>query len=128
MVKETYESPKMTFEEVMADEAVANTCWGHHSSGKVQYADIPGAGFMSFQIENGSCALNLTNVQYYKDYADYKDDNQGTLCKPTDPEDSDSYKHYKALSDVLKNSGGSDGNPYKGEGTITKDKPITNWS
>lgn len=112
MVKETYESPRMSFEEVKVDEAVANTCWGHHSSGKTLFADYNGSGggYTSFQIANGSCELNLTNVMYY----DAEHPN-GRVASSTEFDD---------LHEYLEKAGGRNGNPFAGEGTkVTIDEP-----
>lgn len=67
MTREVYESPRMDFEELAANEAVAGVCWGHHGDGKNMYTDIHGTGWVSFQIGGGSCDLNPVNVIYYHD-------------------------------------------------------------
>ena len=95
-----------------ADKAVANTCWGHHASGSTLYADYNGAGggYASFQISNGSCALNLTNVRYYD--SDYPDGRPASEAEES------------LLYNYLVAQGGNQGNPFAGEGsTVTIDKP-----
>ena len=112
MNTKTYEKPQMKLISLKADKTVANTCWGHHASGQVLYADIPGLGYCSFQIQNGHCTLNLTNVKYIT--------KEGTTDATAD--------QIKALDSVLRSSGGESGNPYAGEGTVVKIDPDPTWS
>ena len=103
----------MKFVSLMNEEAVANTCWGHHGTDTLLYCDIPGEGYFSFQIAGGSCALNAINIVYY--------DGEGNEASYTT-------EQYNQLMSILKNAGGESGNPYKGEGTtIIPDHP-GNWS
>ncbi len=111
-MKETYVSPKMDFEEVMVDNAVANICWGHHASGSTLYADYngKGGGYASFRIENGSCDLNLIDVMYYT---------------AEEPNGRDATSDEKAsLYDYLVKKGGNKGQSFAGEGSsVTIDTP-----
>lgn len=117
MTRERYEKPAVKFVSLRNEEAVANTCWGYHGTETNLYCDIPGEGYCSFQISAGSCALNLTEVYYYKN----SDDSAGTPIFDGDP-------RYDALKAILDASGGSNGNPYKGENiTVIPGKP-GDWS
>lgn len=108
-----YEKPALKFVSVRNEEAVANTCWGYHGTDTVLYCDAPGEGYFSFQIGGGSCALNLVNILYY--------DSNGNSGQATDQQKA-------ILTEILKNSGGNQGNPYSGEGsTVFPDHP-GNWS
>ena len=110
---EKYEKPEVKFVALRNEEAVANTCWGYHGTDTVLYCDIPGEGYVSFQIGEGSCTLNLINVIYYD-----KDRNEAVATND----------QVAALEAILKASGGESGNPYSGEGTtIIPDHP-GNWS
>ncbi len=115
--KVAYEKPSLKFVSLRNEESVANTCWGHHSSGKVLFCDTPGTGYVSFQIKNGSCTLDLINVTYYVNKSD-----SGT------PVASGSDK-YNELDNILRKTGGESGNPYKGEGTtVIPGDPLPSWS
>lgn len=112
----TYEKPVIKFVSLKNEEAIANTCWGHHNKGTVLYCDIPGEGYCSFQIEEGSCALKLINVKYYYGV----EDQNGSEA------DKD---QVAALASILENSGGNQGTPYKGEGTtVIIGGPSDKWS
>lgn len=116
MKTEIYEKPMLKFASLRNEDAVANTCWGYHGTDTLLYCDIPGEGYVSFQIGAGSCSLNLINVTYYKNEND-----SGIKIV-----DGDS--RYDALEKILIDTGGESGNPYKGEGsTIIPDHP-GNWS
>ena len=112
--KEKYESPRMTFEEVAASEAVANTCWGYHGTDTKLYADLEGKGYASFQIGGGSCTLNLIHVTYYEDTETYS---EATPAQQAE------------LETILRKSGGESGNPYSGEGSVViPNHPSDKWS
>ena len=120
-----YEKPSMKYVSLRNESNVANTCWGFHGSDTKLYCDIDGPGWTSFQIAAGPCALNLINVYYYTDTngngkADEND--QGTLIVSGDDK-------YNSLYKKLEESGGNNGTPYKGEGTIViPDNPEGSWS
>lgn len=104
----------MEFVNVQNENKIANTCWGHHNKGTTLYCDLPGEGWCSFQIARGNCSLNLINIQYYQ--------SENT---PGIPANED---QISSLTSILENSGGTDGNPYAGEGsTIIEDHP-GDWS
>lgn len=111
-----YEKPELKFVAIRSEKNVAKTCWGGHGKSDTWYYDISGEGFVSFQISPGSCALNLTNVQYYKG-----EGVEGVLIDSMDPK-------YVELQDALVQSGGSDGNPFAGEGVDFPLKPDPSWS
>lgn len=114
MLNTVYEKPKMEFVNVQNENKIANTCWGHHNKGTTLYCDLPGEGWCSFQIAQGNCSLNLINIQYYQ--------SENT---PGIPANED---QISSLTSILVNSGGTDGNPYAGEGsTIIEDHP-GDWS
>ncbi len=113
-----YEKPTLKFVSMRNEDSVANTCWGYHKKGTTLYYDSEGPGWMSFQIQDGSCTLNLINVKYYKN----SDDKKGESIP------SGSAK-YKELDAILRATGGESGNPYAGEGTtIVPGKPDPSWS
>lgn len=109
----TYEKPTMTFVSLRSEDAVAATCWGNHGKGITYYCDIPGEGYMSFQISAGSCDLNLTAVCYYN-----SDD------EPT----AYTQEQYNQLCSILSDAGGKNGNPYKGLGTTVIPDHPGSWS
>lgn len=112
-----YEKPAMEFVSLRSEEAVADTCWGYHGSSQVFYWDFDGEGFMSFQIAQGSCALNLINVKYHPD--------QGSAGVIVDEKSA----YYKALVDHLTSTGGgSAANPYKEMGESIFPNPDPEWS
>ena len=116
---EQYEKPVMKFVELRNREEVANTCWGYHGTGTNLYCDIPGEGYVSFQISGGSCGLGeygekLVNVLYYEE-----DDGAGVEA---------TNQQKNILFNILNQSGGTDGNPYKGEGTIVIPDHPGDWS
>ena len=100
-----YERPALKFVSLRNENTVANTCWGHAGTSQVLYCDIPGQGYCSFQISSANCSLDiLTNVMYYE----Y---NGAEAAGATAAQQS-------ALKTVLIESGGSQGNPFRGEGTV----------
>lgn len=116
MTRERYEKPAVKFVSLRNEETVANTCWGYHGSDTVLYCDIPGEGYCSFKIGGGNCSLNLTEVYYYEN-----SDSDGTAIF-----DGDS--RYTTLVTILKNSGGNQGNPYSGEGSVVIPDHPGSWS
>lgn len=113
MTMEKYEKPEMKFVALRNEEAVAAPCWAIHGKPTKYYCDIPGEGYVSFQIGAGSCSLNLVNVIYYDD-------------KGNSSEASEAQKD--TLFKILEGSGGSDGNPYSGIGTTVLPDPSPEWS
>lgn len=112
---EKYEKPRLKFVSLRNENVVAATCWGHAGKGTRLYCDISGEGYLSFQIGEGSCSLNLINVLYHKDEND-----QGTGA---------SASQIATLESVLRASGGSSGNPYAGEGSVVlPGAPDISWS
>ena len=112
-----YEKPALEFVSLRNEEAVAATCWGYHGTTTRLFCDIAEEGYMSFQIADGSCDLNLINVKYHQEQG-----SEGVLVF-----DGDS-KH-EALEDILEKSGGGNGQPYKEMGRIViPDKPDPTWS
>ena len=108
-----YEKPAMKFVSLRAQRNIAETCWGYHGTGTTLYCDIPGEGYCSFQIASGSCALNLINVMYYDT------NNMPSAATP---------EQISALIAAV-GEGGSDGQPYKGMGSIVfPDDPQPGWS
>ena len=111
-----YEKPAMNFVNLRNESAVADTCWGHHNSGTTLYCDIEGEGYCSFQIDAGSCALNLINVMYMTD---------ATKDNPVPA----TAEQQSALYDKLLASGGDQGQSYKNMGiTVVPDDPKPEWS
>ena len=112
-----YEKPTLEFVSLRNEAAVAATCWGYHGTSTRLFCDIDGEGYMSFQIGEGSCTLNLINVKYHKEKG-----SDGVGVVNGDP------KH-EALEDILIESGGDVGQPYKEMGIIVvPDKPNPTWS
>lgn len=109
----TYEKPTMTFVSLRSEDAVANTCWGHHGTETNLFCDIPGEGYLSFKIAGGSCTLNPIDVIYY--------DGDGSQRPATSWEIS-------TLISIIEPSGGESGNPYKGEGSIVIPDHPGSWS
>lgn len=109
----TYEKPTMTFVSLRSEDAVANTCWGYHGTNTVLYCDIPGEGYMSFQIGGAECSLDLINVRYH--------DGDGNSFDATGDQTA-------ILDGILRASGGASGNPYKGEGSIVIPDNPGSWS
>jgi len=113
-----YEKPMLKFVSIRNESKVAATCWGHHSSGKTLFCDTPGIGYMSFQISNGSCDLNVINVVYYDEYSDYQN---GTGVAASGAQ-------ITALKSYLASSGGSTGQNFTGEKEIIAPRPDPEWS
>lgn len=118
-----YEKPELNFVSLRNEEKIANTCWGYHGTGTNLYCDIGGTGFVSFQIAEGPCALNVINVQYYG-----KDTNNNNKIDANDVPVPATDAQKTELNDILVKSGGAEGNPFKGEGTIVKPNPDPSWS
>ena len=108
-----YEKPALKFVELRNEEAVANTCWGYHGTDTKLYCDIPGEGYVSFQIAAGPCTLNLINVTYY--------DSNGNAAAATKAQ-------IDALDAILRKSGGESGNPFAGEGSTVIPGTPGDWS
>lgn len=111
-----YEKPALEFVSLRNDNEVAATCWGNHGKDVYMYCDIPGVGYMSFQIGGGSCALNLINVRYHETKG-----SEGEFVYDGDAP-------YEALELLLKDAGGSNGNPYKDSNVVIVEKPDPTWS
>lgn len=112
----TYEKPHVKYVSLQNEAKIANTCWGHHSSGQELYYDTEGPGFIGFKIANGSCDLNLINVVYYTGKDAFGNPTGGTALSETDP-------RYFELIDALAGAGGNAGNPYHGMGSVIHDRP-----
>lgn len=111
-----YEKPAMKFMNLRNENTVAATCWGYHGTTTKLYCDLEGVGYCSFQIEEGSCALNLINVMYMTD---------ATKDNPVPA----TAEQQSALYDTLLASGGDQGQPYKDMGiTVVPDDPKPEWS
>lgn len=108
-----YEKPALKFVSVRNEEAVANTCWGYGGTDTKLYCDIPGEGYVSFQIGNKKCSLDIINVTYY--------DGNG-IGTPASSE------QIAALDKILRQSGGESGNPYSGEGSTVIPGTPGDWS
>lgn len=106
MKTKTYEKPKMTFVSLQNQKAVADKCWGNHGTG-YKYYDTAGPGYVAFTIEAGSCTAESGALQML--YYDSKED--------TSPEWISSGNTYydEAYEKLLSVSGGSFGQPFKGE-------------
>ncbi|HIS53240.1 MAG TPA: hypothetical protein IAC15_10985 [Candidatus Onthomonas avicola] len=111
----TYEKPTMTFVSLRSEDAVANTCWGHHGTGYTYYYDLPGTGYLSFQIGEGPCDLNLVSVLYYDDI--------GATPSSATPEQVNTL--YNA---IIASSTGAAANSYKGLGSTILPNPDPSWS
>lgn len=110
MEKEIYEKPSMKFVSIRNEEAVANTCWGGHSGALAWNYDTSGTGYVSFQIMGGKCSLDGLTVTYHNI-----------------PEDKQKAA-YDEMYAALMNSGGAQGNPFKGEGGDFPVNPDPSWS
>ena len=113
MTRERYEKPAVKFVSLRNEEAVAKTCWGYGGTDTVLYCDIPGEGYVSFQIGNKKCGLDLVNVYYY--------DSTGNQSIATSDQ-------IKILDQILRGSGGESGNNYDGEGSIVIPDTPGDWS
>lgn len=111
-----YEKPSMEFVSLRNDSAVAATCWGNHGKQVYMYCDIPGDGFMSFQIKGSSCTLDLINVRYHESQG-----HEGYFV-------DDGTEHYETLEEILSVAGGNNGNPYKDKEIEIVEKPDPEWS
>ena len=139
MKTQNYEKPKIKVVSLQNENAVANTCWGYHGTNTRLYCDLEGEGYASFQIGSGSCTLNLVNVRYYCSKYPYDENadsngNHGGIPM-LDYDDSNTANVHEGkvllnkLNQKLLESGGSTGNPYKGEGqTVIPDNPSSSWS
>lgn len=113
MKTEIYEKPMLKFASLRNEETVAATCWGYGGTDTKLFCDIPGEGYVSFQIGNKKCSLDLINVIYYDGDGNTSNANQNQI---------------RILEDILRKSGGESGNNYSGEGsTVLPDEP-GNWS
>lgn len=107
-----YESPKIEFQSIKLNEKIANTCWGYHSNSKELYYDVKGSGYIGFYITSASCEFGAKKIQV--EYYNVPDDNKGNA--------------YNEFYNAVINSGGANGNPYKGQGTVIKPDPDPSWS
>lgn len=108
-----YEKPSMKIVSLRNQEAVADTCWGNHGTGVFDYFyDGTGKGYIKFQIDGGSCALQTGTLYYYD-----SDNPSGTALQPGTPEYS------KWIEDIKSNGKGNSGNAVQGDGTIFSDNP-----
>ena len=139
-MNKTYERPMLKNVSLRNEEAVANTCWGHHcgttaeeqANGQVLYTDLKGDGWASFKIGGGSCTLNLIQVRYHsgKERECWGNDGLHDInCPGVADATADQIAE---LTATLKAAGGESGNPYKGEGSVTiipdPEKPIpSSW-
>ena len=107
-----YESPKVEFQKIRLNEKIANTCWGYHSSSKELYYDYKGTGYIGFYITGSSCEFGgeKIRVNYYN--------------IPLEEQS----KAYNEFYQAVINSGGSSGNPFKGEGSVIFPDPDPSWS
>lgn len=116
-MKKKYEKPRIEFHDLQLKEEIANTCWGGHIGGNkgglTWYYNTKGEGYVSFQIKEGNCALNLVNVTFY-----HKNGTVGSITQD----------QINELNAALAASGGDDGNPFKGEGVNFPNKPNPFWS
>lgn len=91
-----YEKPALKFVMLRNEEAMANTCRSCHGSDTELYCDIPGGGYVSFQVADGDSGLNLINVIYY--------DGNGSGSPATDA-------HIAILKQMLADAGCNVGQP-----------------
>lgn len=114
MTMEKYEKPAMKFISLRNEEAVAATCWGNHGTDYTYYCDIQGAGYVSFQIGQGNCSMNLVNVTYY--------DNEGNSSAASEAQ-------IEALKQTLiENSNNGKGTNHSAMGSIVLPDPSPAWS
>ena len=60
-MKKAYEEPKMCWQPIRSNRAVAEVCWGHATSGKAFYYNTYGTGYVKLYAE-GSCK-NITGFR-----------------------------------------------------------------
>lgn len=102
-----YEKPSMKVVSLRNQKNIADTCWGYHGTGIVNYYyDTKGPGFVGFTVDASSCALNTATLLYYREQGD------------TEPETLTSGPIYEEWLKAIQNSGGNTGNPVHGMGTI----------
>lgn len=122
----TYEKPKMKFVSTRNEEAVADTCWGHHNKGTTLYYDTEGLGYVSFKIASGSCALNLTDVKYHANHN--SNGNCSEECTELSKTDPKTNEVYTTLEKALKDAGGNAGQNFNGSSAYISESPKPEWS
>lgn len=109
----TYEKPQMTFQKIVLDDTVADTCWSPSNPMDLYaYLDTPGAGYVYFKATSSGDNCGKASVEIIA-YIGYPDDKK--------PSTSDIEKYLKQYS------GGNSGNPYK-KGEHLKPEPGPEWS
>lgn len=104
---EKYEKPSIKMVPLRSQKAIADTCWGYHGTGNVNYYyDTEGKGFVKFTVNASSCTLNDETLLYYES----KDDRE--------PEVLIEGPIHEEWLKAIKEAGGNSGNPVKGHGTI----------
>ena len=101
-----YDKPRMLFVELKNKERVADKCWGNHGTG-YKYYDTTGTGYVAFTIEAGSCTADSGAIQMY--YYDSKEDDEPERVYEGNKYYDETYRK------LLESSGGSYGQPFKGE-------------
>lgn len=112
MEKMTYEKPKAKFVSLQNQENVADKCWGNHGTG-YKYYDTAGSGFVSFTIAEGSCTADQGALLMY--FYEYKGDPEGEQIFEGNP------KYDEVYQKIMAESGGSYGQPFKGEDKFPDD-------
>lgn len=122
MKQNRYESPKMTFVNLHANEAIANRCWAY---AKVDgddplFYDTPNAGYVQFSVYGASnCGANNPDLQY-------------TITSYIKPNDADWTEEEKkaantAFNDWFETEARPGGSSFKGAG-YSEDMPGGDWS
>lgn len=127
-----YIKPEINFERTVLKKDIANTCWGYHDNSGVHgedlnnqypdkmYCDIPGTGFVGFNITDKKCNFSDNTISWtYYEWDEHK--NKVAKKAPTGT--------YQTFKGIIEAAGGNKGQPFDGEGIIViPDDPKPSWS
>lgn len=118
MKNQSYEKPQLKFVSLRNQESVAEKCWGNHGTG-YEYYDTMGKGYVGFTIAPGSCTTEGGQLQVY--YYPEKDTpkEEGILIYKDHPQYGKQYTEF--YNELQRVSGGSYGQPFKGEAQFPDD-------
>ena len=125
----TYEKPTIRRNDLVSRGTIANTCWGYHSGGSpTWWYDKNGTanGFVSFYIHEGQKCGELdqmVTITWYQNRAALNN-GEGRLVVRNEAVVTDAgvtVYPYNDCYDYLIASGGSQGNPFRGETNLILD-------
>ena len=112
-MKKAYEEPKMCWQPIRSNRAVAEVCWGHASAGKAFYYNTFGTGYVKLYAD-GKCGGELVfRKEFY----------------PPTMSEADRQRAEEETDDVIAQAianAGSKPNPYKN--SVFSPNPDPNWS